>query len=272
MLEKAGPALQLTLGDRTVASVPYTVRFRLLTEELRLVHERFGAGGVFGIVRDESSRAVTTTMGDPAITVDDLFGPAREQCQETVAAAVRKRLQSDGIDVTGFLLGAVDLGRTGDVIQATVRARHELDQEQAEATTRLARALNDADLQVRANPAGEAWRYRETDLLRDLRPAPRGVTGRRARSRRRTARHDRHRPTFPRRAREMREPSHWPTASSRSWRCCFSASPPWGRPGVATRPRSGANRATTWRASPPTSMSRGHGSSAPRSNGSATTA
>ena len=54
------------------------------------------------------------------------------------------------------------------MIQATVRARHELDQEQAEAATRLARALNDADLQVRAHPAGEAWRYRETDLLREL--------------------------------------------------------------------------------------------------------
>ena len=167
-LEKAGPVLRLTLGDRTVASVPYTVRFRLRTDQLRLVHERFGAAGIFGIVRDESSRAVTTAMGDPAVTVEDLFGPAREQCQETVAAAVRERLQRDGIDVTDFVLGAVDLGRTGEVIQATVRARHELDQEQAEAATRLARALNDADLQVRANPAGEAWRYRETDLLRDL--------------------------------------------------------------------------------------------------------
>jgi regulator of protease activity HflC (stomatin/prohibitin superfamily) len=167
-LEMAGPALRLTLGDRTVASVPYTVRFRLRTDQLRLVHERFGASGIFGIVRDESSRTVTTVMGDPAVTVDHLFGPAREQCQETVAAAVRERLQRDGIDVTEFVLGAVDLGRTGEVIQATVRARHELAQEQAEAATRLARALNDADLQVRANPAGEAWRYRETDLLRDL--------------------------------------------------------------------------------------------------------
>lgn len=167
-LERAGPALRLTLGDRTIASVPYTVRFRLRADQLRLVHERFGAGGIFGIVRDESSRTVTTVMGDPAVTVDDLFGPAREQCQETVAAAVRERLQRDGVDVTEFVLGAVNLGRTGEVIQATVRARHELDQEQAEAATRLARALNDADLQARANPAGEAWRYRETDLLRDL--------------------------------------------------------------------------------------------------------
>ena len=167
-LEQAGPVLRLTLGDRTVASVPYTVRFRLRTDQLRLVHERFGAAGIFGIVRDESSRAVTAAMGDPAVTVEDVFGPAREKCQETLAAAVRERLERDGIDVTEFVLGAVDLGRTGEVIQATVRARHELDQEQAEAATRLACALNDADLQVRAHPAGEAWRYRETDLLREL--------------------------------------------------------------------------------------------------------
>ena len=167
-LERAGPVLCLTLGDRTDASVPYTVRFRLVVDQLRLVHERFGPVGLFGIVRDESSRIVTTVMGHPAVTVDDVFGPLRERCQEELAAAVRERLQRDGIDVTGFVLGAVDLGRTGEVIQATVRARHELDQEQAEAATRLARALNDADLQVRANPAGDALRYRETDLLRDL--------------------------------------------------------------------------------------------------------
>ena len=93
-LEQAGPVLRLTLGDRTVASVPYTVRFRLRTDQLRLVHERFGAAGIFGIVRDESSRAVTAAMGDPAVTVEDVFGPAREKCQETLAAAVRERLRA----------------------------------------------------------------------------------------------------------------------------------------------------------------------------------
>jgi hypothetical protein len=68
-----------------------------------------------------------------------------------------------------LVLGTVDFGRTGEVIQATVRARHELEREQAEAATRLARALNDADLQQKMTTSGEAaWRYRETDLWRDL--------------------------------------------------------------------------------------------------------
>ena len=67
------------------------------------------------------------------------------------------------------MLGAVDLGRTGEVIQATVRARYELERERAEAATRTARALNDADLQKQmSTPSDDAWRYRETDLWRDL--------------------------------------------------------------------------------------------------------
>ena len=167
-LERSGPALQLTLGDRTMATVPYAVRFRLQVDELRRVHERFGPDGIYGIVRDQSSRSIITSMGDPSVSVDDLFGPAREKCQEGVAAAVEAVLRDVGIEMAGFLLGAVDLGRTGEVIQATARARHELDQEQAEATTRVARAVNDADLQSRVTTAGEAWRYRENDLLLDI--------------------------------------------------------------------------------------------------------
>ena len=67
------------------------------------------------------------------------------------------------------MLGTVDLGRTGEVIQATVRARYELEREQAEAATRLVRAMNDADLQDKMTaPSEGAWRYRETDLWRDL--------------------------------------------------------------------------------------------------------
>ena len=51
-LERSGPPLEVTLGDRTRATVPYTVRFKLVPDKLRQVHERFGPNGVFGIVRD----------------------------------------------------------------------------------------------------------------------------------------------------------------------------------------------------------------------------
>ncbi len=167
-LEQSGPPLRVSLGDRTAAIVPYTVRFKLDPDQLRQVHERLGPAGIFGFVRDESSLAITALLGDPAVTVEELFGPAREECQEQLGQAVRVRLQRVGIDVTGFIVGAVDLGRTGEVIQATARARYELHQEQAEAANRLVQVLNDTELQLRAGPGGEAWRYRETDLLREL--------------------------------------------------------------------------------------------------------
>ncbi len=167
-LERSGPPLPVTLGDRTTATVAYTVRFRLLPGQLRQVHERFGPAGVFGIVRDESSRAVTGALGDPSIGVDSLIGSARQACERQLTVAVGDVLQADGIEVTAFLLGAVDLGRTGEVIQATLRARLEMEREQAEAATRLARARNDADLQQHLTPGDDAWRYRETDLWREL--------------------------------------------------------------------------------------------------------
>ena len=168
-LDQAGPARTVTLGDRTTATVSFTVRFVLLPEHLRQVHERFGPNGIFGIVRDEASRAVMNRLGDPTFTVDDLFGAARETTQDGLADVVGQALEADGIRVTTFVLGAVDLGRTGEVIQATVRARHELERERAEAATRLVRAVNDAELQAKLTSSGDAaWRYRETDLWRDL--------------------------------------------------------------------------------------------------------
>jgi regulator of protease activity HflC (stomatin/prohibitin superfamily) len=168
-LDQAGPPLTVALGDRTTATISLTTRFQLVPEQLRTVHERFGPNGIFGIVRDESSKAVMNTLGDPEFGIDNLFGSARQDTEERLATAVSEALEPDGIRVTALVLGTVDLGRTGEVIQATVRARHELEREQAEAATRLARALNDADLQQKMTASGDAaWRYRETDLWRDL--------------------------------------------------------------------------------------------------------
>jgi hypothetical protein len=187
-LEQSGTPLTVTLGDRTTAILSFTVRFVLVPEQLRTVHERFGPNGIFGIVRDESHRAVRNTLGDPSFGVDSLFGPARDACQTQLAEAISAALESDGIRLTAFSLSTVDLGRTGEVIGATVRARYELDRETAEAATRLARALNDAELEQKLTAPSEAgWRYRETDLWRDLvnrtgalqvslRPGPGGTT------------------------------------------------------------------------------------------------
>ncbi|MET1005604.1 MAG: SPFH domain-containing protein [Propionibacteriaceae bacterium] len=194
-LEQSGPPLEVTLGDRTRATVLYTVRFRLMPERLRHVHERFGPAGVFGIVRDASAAAVGAALRDPGVGVDDMFGGPLEVCQKSVGDAVAEALEGHGIEVTAFLLAPAELGRTGEIIQATLRARHELEREQAEAPTRLARAVNDADLQHSLHvqhqltlSSEEAWRYRETDLWGELvqrtqalqvavRPAGPGVVG-----------------------------------------------------------------------------------------------
>ncbi|HOZ60211.1 MAG TPA: SPFH domain-containing protein [Nakamurella multipartita] len=168
-LEMSGPPLRATLGDRTEAVVVFTVRFQLLAENLRTVHERFGPNGIFGIVRDSSARAVLGSLAEHHDGIEQFFGAQRQACEQRLATAVRDALEADGISMTGFVLGAADLGKTGEVVQATVRAQYELERERAEAQTRTLRALNDADLQKQmSSPNDGAWRYRETDLWREL--------------------------------------------------------------------------------------------------------
>ena len=167
-LEVSGPTLQVTLGDRTEATVVVTVRFQLLPENLKQVHERYGPNGVFGVVRDVTTRAVLSTLAEHHDGIEQFFGAQRRDCEQRLATAVRDALEADSIVMTGFVLGAVDLGRTGEVVQATVRARYELERERAEAQTRELRAQNDADLQKHVTPSDDAWRYRETDLWREL--------------------------------------------------------------------------------------------------------
>ena len=168
-LDRTGPSLSCALGDRALADVAYTVRYAIIPERLRTVHERFGPQGVHGLVRDESGRAISRALSDPAVTVDALFGRARSDTETRLAEAVTAALEEHGIRVAGFVLGPVDLGRTGEVIQATVRAGFELALEEAEAATRIAQAQNDGRLAEEITTAREdAWRYRETDLWRDL--------------------------------------------------------------------------------------------------------
>lgn len=173
-LTSSAPPLTVTLGDRTTVTVTVTVRFRLMPDQLRLIHERFGPQGIFNVVRDETSRAVQRGLGAPDIGVKDLLGASREVTESMLAQAVTDALQRDGIELTVFTLGRVDLGRTGEVVEAISRASYELEREEVEALTRLARARNDAELQQLLQPGAEAaWRYRNPDLWRDL--APRAV-------------------------------------------------------------------------------------------------
>ena len=72
--------------------------------------------------------------------------------------------------MTLFSLGNTDLGASNELVQATIRARLELEREDAEAPVRLARARHDAELQpfVTGDASGVALRYRENEVWRDL--------------------------------------------------------------------------------------------------------
>lgn len=169
-LEHVGPVLRASLGDRAVVDVGYTVRFRLQPAKLRSVHERFSPDGLWSAVRDTSSRNLRTGLGQPAVGVDDLFGTARSQLEEHLADTLREALDAEGFELTMFSLGDLDLGRTGEVIQATVRARHDLAREEAESVTRVARARIDAELEpyVAGAATDAALRYREMEVWREL--------------------------------------------------------------------------------------------------------
>ena len=164
-LEHGGPRLQATLGDRATLELGYTVRFRLVPDQLRSVHDRFSPEGLWAAVRDESSRTIRAHLSQPQLGIDDLFGAARPALEAELAAAVTAALSTDGFEVTMFSLGDIDLGRTGEVIQQTVRARHELEREEAEAATRLAQVRMDAELEpyLAAASVDGALRYREVD-------------------------------------------------------------------------------------------------------------
>jgi hypothetical protein len=168
-LDYAGPPLQVTLGDRTQLVIGYTLRFRLDERHLRSVHERFGPDGIWTAVRDISSQAVRRRLAEADVGVDQLFGSALSALEQEIGASLTATLADDGMIVTMFATGYVELGRTGAVIQSTVRARLELEREEAEAAVRLARARIDAELEPYLTSMPEAaLRYREVDVWRDL--------------------------------------------------------------------------------------------------------
>jgi regulator of protease activity HflC (stomatin/prohibitin superfamily) len=168
-VERRGPRLQVNLGDQNRAGVNYTVRFRLDPTQLKGVHERFGPDGIWAAVRDESARTLRATLAESSVSVADLAGAERTALEGRVSDAVTATLEEEGVLVTSFFLGDLDLGRAGEAIEATARARLELEREQAEAAMRLARAQIDADLAPYIAAATDAaLRYREVDSLREL--------------------------------------------------------------------------------------------------------
>ncbi len=163
-------AVRATLGDGADASIAYTLRFRLDPVALRAIHERFGQDGIWPAIRDLSTSAVRSAVLDPEIDLDSLRTPERTSLSDKLQESIRAALRGAGFDLTLFSLGNTDLGAADELMQATIRARLELEREEAEAPVRLARARHDAELQplVTGDASGVALRYRENEVWRDI--------------------------------------------------------------------------------------------------------
>lgn len=175
--EGYAPPLRVSLGDRAEAVVDVTVRFRIDAEQLRTIHDRFGPDGIWAVARDDAGRAVAASLADPSITIDDAFAAERVALEERLGRAVAAALDADGMVMTAFTLGAVNLGRAGELIQAVVRARLELAKEEAEAATRLARVTHDAELAPHLTRIPDAaLAYRQADVWREFAARAEGMT------------------------------------------------------------------------------------------------
>ena len=169
LTEAGGPALKVMLGDRAEAKVGYTVRFRLVRDQLRLVHDRFGTTGYWSAVRDNVGAALAVALAQPDVTLDSLHPGQRQELEQQLKQRLAETLAADGMELAGFSLGAVDLGRAGETVQATLRARLRLAREEANAALQRLRVQHDAELTSRLAEVGEtALRYREAEMWRDL--------------------------------------------------------------------------------------------------------
>lgn len=157
------------LGDRAEAKVGYTVRFRLVRDQLRLVHDRFGTTGYWSAVRDNVGAALAVALAQPDVTLDSLHPGQRQELEQQLKQRLAETLAADGMELAGFSLGAVDLGRAGETVQATLRARLGLAREEANAALQRLRVQHDAELTSRLAEVGETpLRYREAEMWRDL--------------------------------------------------------------------------------------------------------
>lgn len=168
--DRSGPPIAAVLGDRTRCSVSYTVRLRLAPGQLKVVHDRFGNDGIWAAVRDLSALSVRSALNAPDLSVDDLFGAQRHALETAVTSRLRDELLPHGFEVSTFSIDEVDLGRAGEIIQAAVRARLELERERAENEMRVERARCDAEVAavLAGVPADAALRYREADVWREV--------------------------------------------------------------------------------------------------------
>jgi regulator of protease activity HflC (stomatin/prohibitin superfamily) len=164
------PPLRLHLGDRTAATVRYTIRFRVRPDDLRAIHERVGPDGIKSAIRDRSRQVLLDTFAEPDLDYLDAFAERRTALQSRLTGAVEAALRGDGFDVALFSLRDVDLGEVGEMLQDALRRRAELDREEAAGAVRRARVRSDADAnaEIADGITDEVLRYRQIELGREF--------------------------------------------------------------------------------------------------------
>jgi regulator of protease activity HflC (stomatin/prohibitin superfamily) len=169
-MDYVGPPVFVRLGDRAAGLASYTVRLRLDPARLKDVHNRYGNLGYWGAVRDITSRVVRSSLNDPQVGIDTLYGEHRDELEERLTDRITEALGERGFLVSDFSIDHVDLGRAEDAIQSAVRARLELAREEAEFDMRVQRARRDAEISRELDGVDieAAMRYRETDAWLDL--------------------------------------------------------------------------------------------------------
>lgn len=169
-VDAADAPLRVHLGDKTFAQLSYTVRCRLDITKLKSVHEQFGPEGIWSALRDTTRRSLISEAGMPDVSIDDVFGDRYAALEKRLASALGPALGEIGFELTMFSLREIDLGETGEVIQATLRAGAELEREQALSQVRKARLENDASMNELLDDvdADVMLRYRQIEALAQI--------------------------------------------------------------------------------------------------------
>jgi len=134
------------------------------------VHEQFGPEGIWSAVRDTTRRSLIAELGTSDVSIDDVFGDGYAALEKRLATALGAALADIGFELTMFNLREIDLGETGEVIQATLRAAVELEREQALTPVRQARLENDASMNELLDDvdADVMLRYRQIEALAQI--------------------------------------------------------------------------------------------------------
>jgi hypothetical protein len=161
-------ALRVHLGDKAFARLSYTVRCRLDTSKVQLVHNQFGPEGIWPALRDTTRRCLVAEAAGASI--DDAFGDEFVALEQRFETALGVALAEIGFDLEVFTLREIDLGETGEVIQSTLRAAVELELEHALARIRQVRLDNDAAMAevVAGLESDVLLRYRQLESWREM--------------------------------------------------------------------------------------------------------